>query len=313
MLLFYLYSTTFQWFFGFIVCFMYSQFTGKISFEWILCSLSLSVFKPRLQKLWQWHTWFCSPTGSCESHPSLCPNGRRWPWPCPRRSFAWLYTLRCIWRVWRDWSTASCTPPRPRSTNVWLGRVGIESSRSLRRSNPWWWGLSHPPQTYYPRAPSSTTWCLIIYLKREARKLVLQHEPPFKQAWYGNTYSCNKTKTKTKPKIITLDPTTLKWWSISIDIQKSMICVDWYRWYMYSMGTNIKDSRTNVHEILPSNAYTRDSTLLFKASIWCFRRQLLKSLYSLIWDFYCLKLIYGPQQYGLMFGSSYPNHLDMSS
>jgi hypothetical protein len=34
------------------------------------------------------------------------------------------------------------------------------------------------------------------------------------------------------------------------------------------------------------------------------------SLYSLI--FSCLKLIYGPQQHGLMFGSSYLNHLDMS-
>jgi hypothetical protein len=29
--------------------------------------------------------------------------------------------------------------------------------------------------------------------------------------------------------------------------------------------------------------------------------------------FSCLKLIYGPQQHGLMFGSSYLNHLDMSS
>ena len=27
----------------------------------------------------------------------------------------------------------------------------------------------------------------------------------------------------------------------------------------------------------------------------------------------CLKLIYGPQKHGLMFGSSYLNHLDMSS
>jgi len=29
--------------------------------------------------------------------------------------------------------------------------------------------------------------------------------------------------------------------------------------------------------------------------------------------FSCLKLIYGPQQHGLMFGSSFLNHLDMSS
>ena len=29
--------------------------------------------------------------------------------------------------------------------------------------------------------------------------------------------------------------------------------------------------------------------------------------------FSCLKLIYGPQQHGLLFGSSYLNHLDMSS
>jgi hypothetical protein len=29
--------------------------------------------------------------------------------------------------------------------------------------------------------------------------------------------------------------------------------------------------------------------------------------------FPCLKLIYEPQQHGLMFGSSYPNHLDVSS
>ena len=37
------------------------------------------------------------------------------------------------------------------------------------------------------------------------------------------------------------------------------------------------------------------------------------SLYSLIWDFSCLKLMYGPQQHGLMFGSSYLNHLDMNT
>ena len=38
------------------------------------------------------------------------------------------------------------------------------------------------------------------------------------------------------------------------------------------------------------------------------------SLYSLIWDFVLsqINIWYGPQQHGLMFGSSYLNHLDMS-
>ena len=37
------------------------------------------------------------------------------------------------------------------------------------------------------------------------------------------------------------------------------------------------------------------------------------SLYSLIETFFCLKLINRPQQHGPVFGSSYLNHLDMSS
>ena len=42
--------------------------------------------------------------------------------------------------------------------------------------------------------------------------------------------------------------------------------------------------------------------------IWAYGRSRSQSLYSLIWDF-LLSLIYGPQQHGLMFGSSYLNIL----
>jgi hypothetical protein len=49
------------------------------------------------------------------------------------------------------------------------------------------------------------------------------------------------------------------------------------------------------------------------AKVPCKPPRVALSLYSLIEIFSCLKLIYGPQQHGQMFGSFYLNHLDMSS
>ena len=55
--------------------------------------------------------------------------------------------------------------------------------------------------------------------------------------------------------------------------------------------------------VLSKKDTTLSSTVVFHLDL---------SLYSLIETLSCLKLIYGPQQHGIMFVLSYLNHLDMS-
>jgi hypothetical protein len=54
---------------------------------------------------------------------------------------------------------------------------------------------------------------------------------------------------------------------------------------------------------------TTFSFIKFVANLWKWQIHYIRQFET----FSCLKLIYRPQQHGLMFGSSYLNHLDMSS